>query len=407
MSPRIGIVVGCDDDAVEDRKSVVDLQFLQDLPDKYRVDPKSHQYLDNCPKGTKGIVHADVAIAWHLHKTNPDIKVDIIPPHGLSLKRLRSNHANYLLGYDVINGALEGEERKKELQKMFQARGNFIPQYSVQQHTYFKSCYYQGCMDAGVPIAPTFYMGKELTVNGVIERIQARGWKTFIIKQSFSGFCLGFLKAKLEDVIRKPKILEDYFASYASAPEFIFQEAIPGFRTNWETRVFWWKGKPVYAIANKSAISSPTGKEIIVTGSDIPPLYLKEAIRVGKLAVDTLPQVRTPQGHLMEQSLMIRTDIGCSDTKLDDKDYNWKANKKTFFLNELEFGSINLFMRHLKFDAVPVWSEKIAESFREVCKLDVMSSGSKKRSASTKDYRDNKKVRITAPQFKKASAMGA
>jgi len=408
MSLRLGIIAGCDDDAVEDRKSAVDLKFLEDLPDRFRVDPKSKEYLDKCSKGTKGIVHSDVAIAWHIQKNNEDIEVDIIRPNEITLARLRSNHANYAVGYDIVNSMFEGEKRKKLVEKVFQTCGNIMPQYPFQEYIYYKSRYLQGCMDAGVPIAPTFYVGRQRTVSGVIERIKAKGWKTFVIKQSFSAFACGFLKAKLEDVIKKPKILEDYFAEYASAPEFIFQEAIPGFRSNWETRVFWWKGEVVYAVANKAAVSSPTGKEVIVTGRDIPQHFLKEAIRVGKMAVDTLPKLKSPQGNQMDLSLLIRTDIGCSDTKLDDTEYAWKANKKTFFLNELEFGSINLFTRHLDFDAVAVWSKHLAEGFREVCKLDGIHPVAKKRSASSSPKgRDTKKARVNAVQLRKIRAMGA
>merc|ERR1740139_1627481 len=92
------------------------------------------------------------------------------------------------------------------------------------------------------------------------------------MKQSESGFCLGFLKLSVEKVEKNPKLLRDYFKNYSHCPEFIVQEAVEGFTRNWETRCFWFNGKFLYAIANKAAVSSNDGKEHIVTGNDIPAL---------------------------------------------------------------------------------------------------------------------------------------
>lgn len=406
MAIRVGIIIGCDDDAVEDKKYVGNLDVLKDLPHRYRIDPKSHQYLNLCPKGAKGIAHADVAIGWLLGSQNADIKVDLIPPDEITMKRLKSNDFVFPMGYDIVNSAFEGAKAHKRMQKLFAECGNIIPQYPFQEHIYFKSRYLKACQEQGVPIAPSFFVAPKPSVSRVIDQIKERGWKTFVIKQSMSAFASGFLKASTEDVCRKPQILEKYFEDFPNAPEFIFQEAIPGFRTNWETRVFWWKGEFLYAIANKAAVMSPTGKEIIVTGNDIPPHFLKEAKRVGKQVIDTLPPLLSPGGKPMEMCTLIRTDIGCSDTKLDDKDYDWKANKKTFFLNELEFGSINLFVRHLKFDAIPLWAQKMADGCREIAAADASKRAGAKRSRSSSVTPETtaKKARSVA---RKAAISGA
>jgi len=90
------------------------------------------------------------------------------------------------------------------------------------------------------------------------------------MKQSESGFCLGFCKLTVEKCEKDPGILANYFSDYAHCPEFIVQEAIEGFTRNWETRCFWFNGKFQYAIANMAAVSTKDNKERIVTGSDIP-----------------------------------------------------------------------------------------------------------------------------------------
>ena len=45
---------------------------------------------------------------------------------------------------------------------------------------------------------------------------------------------------------------------------------------------------------------------------------------------------------------LIRTDVGCSDSQLHDKNTNWDPNGRTFFLNEIEYGGTTYFIRHLK-----------------------------------------------------------
>eukprot|EP00913_Durusdinium_trenchii_P007564 g7108.t1 len=74
MPIRVGFLIGKDTDLVEDPKYVGDASFLIDMPDKYRVDPESKDYLKDCDEGTKGFAHADVAIPWYMHKHHKDIE---------------------------------------------------------------------------------------------------------------------------------------------------------------------------------------------------------------------------------------------------------------------------------------------------------------------------------------------
>merc|ERR1712107_855723 len=143
-----------------------------------------------------------------------------------------------------------------------------------------------------------------------------------VMKQSESGFCLGFLKLKVEDCVKDPNILRSYFKDYADCPEYIVQEAIQGFVRNWETRCFWFNGEFLYAIANKVAVSTDDGMEQIITGDDIPEEFLENAKRIGKEALKCLPELKTPDGQPIPMTL-IRTDIGCSDSQIHGKDTNW------------------------------------------------------------------------------------
>merc|ERR1712031_105626 len=119
----------------------------------------------------------------------------------------------------------------------------------------------------------------------LLEEIKARGWKKFVMKQSESGFCLGFLKLSVQQCEEDPSVLKTYFEDYAECPEFIVQEAIEGFTRNWETRCFWYNGEFLYAIANMAAVSTEDGAEKIVTGDDIPKEFLENAKKIGRQAL--------------------------------------------------------------------------------------------------------------------------
>eukprot|EP00440_Ansanella_granifera_P013420 gb/GFBE01014584.1/.p1 GENE.gb/GFBE01014584.1/~~gb/GFBE01014584.1/.p1 ORF type:complete len:448 (+),score=189.82 gb/GFBE01014584.1/:1-1344(+) len=374
---RIGFLIGKDTDLVEDEKYVGDASYMSDMPDKYRVDPESKEYVKNCAEGTKGFAHADVAIPWYIHKKFGDeIQVDMIFPEEITLRRLKSNLCNYVIGYDVINSIFEGQKRFKEVTKAFTDSGNIVPSYDFQDFIYIKSKYMEACMKAGVPMAPTIFAKKgKRTPAKLLAEIKERGWKTFVMKQSMMAFSLGFCKLTVEKCEQDESILSDYFNDYADCPEYVVQEAIEGFTRNWETRVFWFNGKFLYAIANKAAVSTEDGKEVIVTGDDIPAEFLENAKRIGEQALKILPQLKTPTGQPIDMTL-IRTDIGCSDSQIFDKNTNWDPNAKTFFLNEIEYGGTTYFIRHLKEDWIPRWGELYLNKSKEI--FDKMSEAKAK-----------------------------
>merc|ERR1719195_1796903 len=187
------------------------------------------------------------------------------------------------------------------------------------------------------------------------------------MKQSTSGFCLGFCKLSVAQCERKPKILEEYFRDYAHVSEFIVQECIDGFTRNWETRVTFFEGKFLYAIANKAAVSTKDGKEQIITGDDIPREFFENAKRIGEQAIKVLPNLKTAGGKSVK-NIMVRCDIGCSDSQIYDRDTHWDPTKKTFFVNEIEPSSTTYFARWLKHDCIPVYGRLYAQKAREIYK---------------------------------------
>mmetsp|Transcript_89624 Transcript_89624/g.278927 ORF Transcript_89624/g.278927 Transcript_89624/m.278927 type:complete len:407 (+) Transcript_89624:80-1300(+) len=369
MAIKVGFIVGKDTDLVEDAKYTDmggDVSFLADLPDDWRVDPESHNYLKDCETGTKGFAHCDVALAWWVHKHCPDIKVDIIDGPAISLERLRSNDVNFYVGYNAVSTIIENNDQTEEILEAFKQAGNTAPNWEFEEFILQKSRYMKKCMDAGVPMAPTIFAARgERSPEALLAQIKERGWKTFVMKQSECGFCLGFLKLKVDDCERDPKILSAYFEDYADCPEYIVQEAVEGFTRNWETRCFWYNGKFLYAIANMAAVSTEDGAERIVTGDSIPQEFLENAKRVGEQAIKCLPDMKVQDGGSVPM-ILVRTDIGCSDSQMYDRDCQWDPSKRTFFLNEIEPSSTTYFVRHLKFDCIPMYGKLYAETARQV-----------------------------------------
>jgi len=368
MCIRVGFLVGKEYDFVDVPGSLVDTSFLADLPENLRERSGDKRYsfpgseADNSDK-----ISADIAIAWHVHKNHQDIEVDIIFPQDISVARLQSNTCNFVIGYDVIDAILEGPQRLSEVTESFRKCGNIMPSWEVQEAIYLKSRYMTRARSLGVPMAPTLFAFKgRRSPAALLSQIRDRGWRAFVIKQSYSAFSLGFKKATVDECEARPEILEDYFAEYAECPEFVVQELIEGFGRNWEIRCFWFNGEFKYAIGNRATVSQAEGEDVGIISEDmLPPGALDQAKRIGREALRALPQLRAPTGAPIDMTL-IRTDIGCSDSEVHDRDTHWDPSEKTYFLNEIEYGGTTYFARSLKFDCIPMWAEMYASKAREI-----------------------------------------
>lgn len=405
---RVGFICGKDTDFVEHPgkgpkyAKIGDPSFLDDFPNKWRVDPVSHEYLMDCEPGTKGQAHCDIALAWYIKKRYKDIDIDVITPEELSLERLKKNDLNFTMGYNGVNISVENNASGPAKWRAFKKSTNLFPTWTIEEFILNKSKYMKACMSAGVPMAPTIFAPKgKRSASQLLKQIKARGWKEFVLKQSESGFCLGFMKLSVEKCEKNPKILESYFKDYAHCPEFIVQEAIAGFTRNWETRCFWFNGKFLYAIANQAGVSTKDGKERIITGNEIPKEFLENAKRIGAQAIKALPEMKTSNGKAAKH-ILLRTDIGCSDSQLHDIHTNWNPNKRTFFLNEIEPSSTTYFVRWLKFDCIPMYGKLYAQKAREIYRLTngAKKSGSRKTKARPMQKRSFGKKVMKGPKLK-------
>jgi len=362
MAVRAGFILGKEFDFVDSPGSIVDTSFLDDLPSEYRkrsakprmtwpgmtVDPKDH-------------ISADVAIAWYIKKRYPEIEVDFIFPQDIKLDRLKSNTCNFVVGYDILDALCEGEEQLAEVENAFRNCGNIMPSWEVQEAIYMKSKYMKKATDLGIPVAPTIYASQQdRNPESLLSEIQSRGWKTFLIKQSYSCGSIGLKKLQVADCEANIQILQDYFDEYAECPEYIVQEFIEGFSRNWEVRCFWFNSQFLYAIGNRAAFSTAEGEKVgIISEDELPPHFLQRAKEIGWEALKSLPDDNT--------LTCIRTDVGCADSEIHDKDYqHWNDIAQTFFLNEVEYGGTTYFPRALKFDCIPLWADHYAKKALEI-----------------------------------------
>lgn len=362
MAIRVGFIIGKEFDFVDSPGSVVDTSFLEDLPSEYRKrSEKPRMTWPGMAASTTDYISTDLAIAWYIKKHYPNIDVDFIFPQDIKLDRLKSNTCNFVIGYDILDALCEGEEQLSEVQNAFQNCGNIMPSWEVQESIYMKSHYMKKASDLGIAVAPTLYASKDdRTPETLLKKVQARGWKTFLIKQSYSCGSIGLKKLQVADCEANPQILRDYFEEYADCPEYVVQEFIEGFSRNWEVRCFWFNGEFLYAIGNRAAFSTSEGETVgVISAEELPPRFLKEAKEIGRKALQALPQ----DGTLT----CIRTDIGCSDSTIHDKDYQeWNETDKVFFLNEIEYGGTTYFPRALKFDSIPLWAGHYAKKAVEI-----------------------------------------
>jgi len=367
MSTRVGFIIGKEFDFVDTADSPVDTAFLRDLPPALRTRPAPRFTWPGMAAPPQDQISADMAIAWYAHKHYPDIAVDFILPEDVTLNRLQSNLCNFIVGYDVLDAMCEGPVKLAVVTDAFKMCGNIMPSWEVQESIYVKSGYMKEAARLGVPMAPTIFAIKgNREPQSLLQEIKARGWQQFVTKQSYGFGSAGFKRLSVQECEENPGILEEYFETHSECPEYVVQEFIEGFCRNWEVRCFWFNGEFKYAIANRAAVSCVEGEKVGVIGEDeIPPEALEAAKRIGKQALEALPQLTTPAGQPIGMTL-IRTDIGCADSKVHDKDTRWDPDVKTYFLNEIEYGGTTYFPRVLKFDAIPMWAEMYVSKALEI-----------------------------------------
>ena len=194
---RIGFIVGRTSEEYNDINNLT-----KHTPKKYLIDGK---YL-----------MVDVAIAITVKLTYPNIRVDIILPHEISVTRLSKNFVNFPIGYDIINANLGDPYVKKfstktgitNLENIYKnKRSKLFPPYEHLNFIWNKDKYMNHMSNNNIPITPSIIIDN-INVNtppdvsaALLNDILKKKWNKFILKPigatSKSGFKL-FNSKKLQ-----------------------------------------------------------------------------------------------------------------------------------------------------------------------------------------------------------------
>ena len=321
---KIGFIVGKSNEIChnKDLKKITPKKFLVDV------------YTDNGLK--KNQLNVDVAIAMTVKTKFPENKVDIILPKEISVQRLQKNDINFVLGYDYISTIEEepwvpkfaGPKGQKLLLDIYKnPKSKIFPPYKHQDFIWNKKKYLSTFQKKGVPINPTIFVKKTVTIPRLLGQISQYKWKQFIVKPvgGCEGHGCGFFTTK--DIIGEPTKLIEYFVEHAQYyEEFLVQRLTEGFKKYGEIKSFWIDGTYRYAIVTRDV---PYGSSIVTPLTD--EKKMKKCKEIGDKVHKGLPKL-TFNGR-KTTPVMTRIDVVCC---LDNK----PIDSLKYYLNEIEEGGL-------------------------------------------------------------------
>ena len=344
---KIGFIIGKDDEIYDD-------DYL------YGLTPK--KYLLN------GFLNTDVAIAMSIKESYPDVSVDIILPKEISLQRLKKNDVNFLLGYDCINQMVsepyikkfEGSKGYDLLKGIYgNPSAKVFPPMNFLEFVWAKDVYLTKFHKKGIPVSPTIIVEK-YNVQKIIESIQKKDWKEFIIKPVGGTVAYGVERFVLKEVLKNPLLLTEYFDENKDYyPKFLVQELIKGFQKYGEIKMFWIQGEYSYAV-NTIDRGEDDYQVKIVKNKKV----LDECKKIGFDAFNTLPKIKV--GGKVVKPVMVRTDFTCCMNNL-------KHSPTNYFLNEVEHQDAGSYVNNpnIKYPYVQVMADAFVKKAHELKELGV------------------------------------
>ena len=191
-----------------------------------------------------------------IKESYPDVNVDIILPKDISLQRLKKNSVNFILGYDCINQILgepyvrkfAGKAGYKKLYSIYANKSSKVfPPIEFLQFIWSKDVYHNVLARKKIPITPTLTV-RHSTKN-ILGQIQKKNWNEFIIKPVGGTVAVGVGRFKLNECLKDPLILKDYFNENKGTYDvFLVQELIKGFKKHGEIKMYWINGEYSYVL---------------------------------------------------------------------------------------------------------------------------------------------------------------
>eukprot|EP00927_Polykrikos_kofoidii_P057048 TRINITY_DN51159_c0_g1_i1.p1 TRINITY_DN51159_c0_g1~~TRINITY_DN51159_c0_g1_i1.p1 ORF type:complete len:443 (+),score=50.02 TRINITY_DN51159_c0_g1_i1:54-1331(+) len=208
---RVGILVGKDFDPV--KKGTHDPNY-----------PKEFMFT----RDDWGKFSVDVCTALKMQQLHPDLlKVDIIPGKDITQKRLKRNHVNLNFWPDVGVAISTGD--KKHAAAVMRVHKNpecrLDPSWDYYNWIICKPRYMEQCMNAGIPLIPTFFYKNGFDPTRCMKDVQRWGWDKFFVKTGqFSFFGEGSIHGKTKDFLgSRAAELDEYAKKCKECKTFLLQ----------------------------------------------------------------------------------------------------------------------------------------------------------------------------------------
>lgn len=284
-------------------------------------------------KDSKRCVAGDTSTGFCILAMFNNVEVDFILPEEINPSRLRKNHINFMLIYDLLESFHTDKTGKKfkALQETLRKCKNIYPPYEYQVFINNKCSYIKHLNKNNLEVIPTFcIMNKTKMPTNVnddfvkqekeklVKYINKEEWGKFIGKPVYGQESSYFSIFKKSNSLRLEPYIKKGLAKY---PGLIFQKYIEGFdKENPEIRLYFIGKTYRYSVVTTNTKVSMPKEE----GGTLEIKPFKELKVFARNIVDKLPKLEM-NGKTLPR-LLTRIDISCQ------KDFN-----KPWYVNEVEF----------------------------------------------------------------------
>lgn len=273
--------------------------WLFNLPEEYTLFDVQYFYNEDDSEETEQTLYTtdDISICFYLKcKYSHLARIDIIPANELTMARLKANHVNFLVIYDILEAFHTLPSAKyQNFKSILETATNIFPTPEIQKLINFKHHYYHYLQKHNIPVLDYYVIhnqNKTSYHDDIKKFLQFREeyeWNHFVAKPLYGQESNGF-KAFYEesDFELLEKYVEDKFNM--KYPGIIFQNFIRSFATarNKEVRCFFIDGVYKYTIYTWNKNQSIEVAH--VDGQSIP-VELQEYIFLAHKTFEVLPKV--------------------------------------------------------------------------------------------------------------------
>jgi len=290
-------------------------KWMNQIPKKFLID--------------KYFVNSEIGLVTSIEYKYPKAEVTYIKDY--DEKKLQKNDINFLVGTNLLDAFHHSKEKYLERLKIVKnKKNNIYPPYAEQKFLYNKGNYLLYFQKKGIPIAPTFLVGKQRTVKNILKKVKQNKWNSFVLKPEFAYANINISKFDMNDT-HLEKNLQKYLDKNEKYPGFVCQEKMIGFSKYWECKSFWLNGEYKYHIGIKASGGLWGEEEQLGT---LDHKTLQNLKKMGKKVINAFPKTKINGKIVMP--VYIRIDFGCCLGNTLDK--------TKYFLNEIEYAGSAMFV---------------------------------------------------------------